>query len=208
MAGFVRFFLPDHAVYCSTGKMAKTAGNRTGNRSHYVAQVAVLVAIGAVLHSLETFLPPPALPGAKLGLANLATILALASINYQAGLTVAVLRVFLGSLMSGTFFSYTFFLSLAGACTSALVMGFLLFFLPQQKSRAMFFLLGVSGAASHNLGQLAVAYLLVGKAVLVYLPYLLLFALSTGLFTGGLAGALQQRLEQTQTILSAMHKPQ
>ncbi|WP_258359882.1 Gx transporter family protein [Moorella sulfitireducens (nom. illeg.)] len=183
-------------IYCGTGKMTKMAGKKTENHSRYLAKVAILVAIGATLHSLETFLPPPALPGAKLGLANLATILALSGINYQAGLTVAALRVFLGSLLSGTIFGYTFYLSLAGACTSALVMGFLLLFLLQHKSRAMFFLLGVSGAASHNLGQLAVAYLLVGKAVLVYLPYLLLFALFTGLFTGGLAGALQQRLEK------------
>jgi heptaprenyl diphosphate synthase len=63
--------------------------------------------------------------------------------------------------------------------------------------RPAFSLVGVSlfGAAIHNVAQLCVAAVLVASATIFwYLPYLLLFALPTGLATGFTAAYFLARL--------------
>ena len=71
--------------------------------------MAIMVALGVILHRLEALLPLPS-PWIKLGLANLITLVAL---------------VFLGSILGGTFLGPTFFLSLVGGIAAILIMGML-----------------------------------------------------------------------------------
>ncbi|HHY92926.1 MAG TPA: Gx transporter family protein [Firmicutes bacterium] len=145
--------------------------------------LSLLVAGGTALHVFEGLLPAlSALPGAKLGLANLVTLLALALYGPGATGWVVSLRVLLGSLLSGTLLTTTFFLSLAGAVGSTLVM-----ILAFRFGRGTLSLLGISvlGAVAHNLSQLLMAaFLIQHLGIFFYLPYLLLFALPTGCFIG------------------------
>jgi heptaprenyl diphosphate synthase len=142
---------------------------------------------------VEANIPNPIpLPGAKLGLANLVTLLAISLFGFQEGILVALLRVILSSLVTGTFLTIAFFLSLAGAINSACFMGFLYRYQPRY-----FSLIGVSvaGAVAHNLGQFVVAYLIIGhRGLFLYLPYLTLFALPTGFFNGLIVTYLRQGL--------------
>jgi len=160
--------------------------------------LALLIAMGSALHLAEAMLPLPLpVPGLKLGLANIVTLLALGLFGIRGGLTVAVGRVFIGSLLGGAFFSPGFFLGLSGAVASTLVMALLL------DRTSCFSLVGISlaGAVTHNIGQiLAAALLLQNSAIFAYLPVLLLASLPTGLFTGFVLKSLQERLDRTALL--------
>ncbi len=152
-------------------------------------RLAMLLALGIVLHLVEgLFLGPLPVPGAKMGLANIVTLLALLAYGWRWALLLGVLRVALGSLLSGTFLSLGFLLALSGAVVSALVMAG-----GRRLGGERLGPVGISvlGAMSHNLAQLAVFALWARHAgVFYYLPALLLLAGPTGLFTGLVGGYL------------------
>jgi len=104
------------------------------------------------------------------------------------GLIVSFFRTVLGSLIGGGFLSVGFFLSFSGAMVSTLVMGLTMKWAPSGLSTP-----GVSvlGAVTHNVTQLMVASAIVRHTGLFfYLPYLLFFALPTGILVGVLASRL------------------
>lgn len=154
-----------------------------GGQTRKLLYLSLLVAGGTALHVFEGFLPAlSALPGAKLGLANLVTLLTLTLFGPLETWWVVILRVLLGSLLGGTLLTTTFFLSLAGALGSTLVM-----LVAARVGRGILSLVGVSvlGAVAHNLSQLFMAaFLIQHLGIFFYLPYLLLFALPTGYFIG------------------------
>lgn len=145
--------------------------------------LGLFLSIAGVLHAVEALLPLPIpVPGVKLGLANIISLLVITIYGWRDALLVAGLRVLLGSLFGGAFLGPAFAMSLSGALVSSLVMAYV-----NYHWRPTFSLVGVSvlGAVAHNLMQITVAALLVASAGLFwYLPYLILFALPTGLATG------------------------
>jgi heptaprenyl diphosphate synthase len=119
-------------------------------------------------------------PGAKLGLANIATVIALYVFGPEMALEVTVLRCIVGGLLRGSVVGL--FLSLSAGLASTLVMIVLYLVADRYLS-----IIGVSvaGAVTHNAAQLAAAYLLVQQAALFYyLPYLIIISVPTGLFVG------------------------
>jgi len=158
------------------------------NRTQKLVYFSFFLTLAAVLGLLESLLPNPLpLPGVKLGLANIVTLLVLYVFGLKAGVSLALLRVIFVSLLTGTFLSVGFWLSLSGGIISALVMGVLLRHCP------VFSIVGTSiaGAVMHNLGQLAAASLLIQTSyIFFYLPILLLAGIPTGLITGYIAGLL------------------
>jgi heptaprenyl diphosphate synthase len=154
-----------------------------------------LAGLGAVLHVVEGLIPVPVVvPGAKLGLANAATLVALDLVGPAAALAVAVVRPFLGALAGGGLLSVGFVLSLAGAVVSGLVMVGLRAAVPSAgPGSGGLSLTGVSlaGGVAHNLGQLGAASAYVGPAAAVaYLGPLILAGLASGYVVGRLAGVL------------------
>lgn len=145
-----------------------------------MVRLALLTALGAALSGLEHQLPPllPALPGARIGLGNLPTLVALYLFGFPSAFTVSVLR----SLVAGLLFAspVSVLYSLCGGALATLVMGLC-------KRIGWFSMMGVSmvGALFHHVGQLGIAVLLTqSPGVFAYLPYLSLYALPTGLFIG------------------------
>lgn len=155
--------------------------------------LSLLTTLAAALGLLETLLPNPLpLPGVKLGLANIVTLLALYLYGLKEGLAVAFLRVMFVSFLTGTFLSVGFFLSLSGGIVSALVMAFCVRYLGSLS------IIGVSvlGAVAHNMGQLATASFLIKTGyIFYYLPILLLAAIPTGILTGLITRLLKPHLE-------------
>lgn len=153
-----------------------------------LAVIAMLVAQASVLHFLESLLPNPIpIPGVKLGLANIITLVALAVFDFKTAMQITVLRTILGSLLSGTLFGVGFFMSFAGAITAACIMAVLLHIFKG------FSLTGISvaGAAAHNLGQLLMAALILNfPGIFFYLPVMLLLSIPTGVITGLLVNKL------------------
>lgn len=155
-----------------------------GNLSK-MTNLAVLVTFAVVIHTVEAALPlPMPVPGVRLGLANMITLLAILLYGARSGFVVAVLRTVVGSLIGGTFLGFGFWLSLAGGVTCTAVMA--LAVLLMEKGVLSIISVSVLGAASHNLAQLTVAAAVIGSATLLrgYLPLLLLLAVPTGFFTG------------------------
>lgn len=148
-----------------------------------ITTLALCVALAGILHVVESWLPMLLpVPGAKLGLANMVSLFVLAIYGWREALYVAGLRVVLGSLLGGGFLGPSFVMAMSGALVSILVMSW-----SYRYGRPAFSLVGISvlGATAHNVAQIVAAAVLVASAGLFwYLPYLLLFALPTGVFTG------------------------
>jgi len=158
----------------------------------YITYMALLVTIAVIIHTVEAALPlPMPVPGVRLGLANIITLLTLVLFNLRSALLVAVLRTILGSFLSGGFLGFGFWLSLTGAVLSSLVMALALPLVRQ----GVISLISVSvlGAAAHNLAQITLASVIISNFALLrgYYPLLLLLALPAGIFTGVAARYLE-----------------
>lgn len=166
--------------------------------------MSLLTAMGTAMHLLESMLSLPIpIPGVKLGLANIVTLLALYLYGLRGALTVALLRVLLGSLIGGAFLSPGFLLAITGAICSTLLMALLL------KQTSCFSMIGISmaGAAGHNIGQLLAACLLLqNTSILYYLPVLLLAGIPSGIATGYLLNSLLKHNETSGILYEFSHE--
>ena len=155
-----------------------------GKASRALTRYALLVALAMVLSWLESLVPLSlAVPGVKLGLANLVVIFALYKLGPRQAAVISLVRVLLVTLTFGNAFGFAY--SLAGAALSLGVM------IPLRRS-GKFSLLGVSiaGGVCHNIGQILVAMAVLGTAELLwYLPALLAAGTAAGVCIGA-AGAL------------------
>jgi heptaprenyl diphosphate synthase len=156
--------------------------------------MGLLIAAGLVLFIFESLIPRP-LPWFKPGLANLLTVLALYKFDSRSAITVTIGRIFLATLILGTFLSPTFWLSMTAGCAAALVMSLL-----YRKGAGAFSPIGISlaGAVVHNLTQLAMAWLLIVKDshIFLLLPLLIIPALFTGPLIGFIAILILRRWPQ------------
>lgn len=148
-----------------------------------IVLLGLFIAMAGILHIVESWVPLPlAIPGVKLGLANVITLLVIIKLGAKDAFLVACLRVLLGSLFGGVLLGPAFAMSLAGAIVSTAAMIY-----AQRRWMPTFSLIGISvlGAALHNFAQMVTAAIIVGSlSMLWYLPYLLFFAVPTGLLTG------------------------
>ena len=155
--------------------------------------LAILVVLGVILHRVEALLPLPT-PWIKLGLANIMTMIAMVFLGARAAFTVTLLRIFLGSLLGGTFLGPTFFLSLAGGLAAWTAMA-----LVYQRTNAVgVSLVGVSvlSAYAHTGTIFICVYFLFihQETFLKLLPFLFMVALVTGVLTGIVANRVANHL--------------
>lgn len=140
--------------------------------------LAFLVAAGILLQLLESFVGVfMIVPGYKIGLANIAGLFALYMYDEKSMAYVSLLRIFLSSLMQGTLFSVSFWLSLSGGLLACLAM------IIAYKSK-VFSIYGVSilGASFHNIGQvIAITWIYQQYFMQLYLPVLLALSIVSGL---------------------------
>lgn len=152
-------------------------------RTKHNVILALFVAIAAVLHIVESWIPIPIpVPGAKLGLANIVAVMVIYRYTVKDAFYVTVLRVLLGSLLGGVFIGPSFAMSFCGAITSTAAMAY-----SYKKWHKKLSIVGISviGAATHNIGQIIMASIIVVNVGMIwYLPYLLLLAVPTGIATG------------------------
>ena len=162
--------------------MSKSKAEVKGTRR--MVLLSLLLAIGVGLHALEAAIPVPiALPGAKLGLANIVTLISLYALGPVEAIALAASRVLLGGLVTGTFGSTSFIMAMAGALGSGIAMSI---FRGLTAGKGRFAAVcSILGAIFHNLSQLwAFSLISDTSKVFVMLPYLLAVALPAGYFTG------------------------
>jgi len=165
--------------------------------------MAIMVALGVILHRLEALLPLPS-PWIKLGLANLMTLVALVFLGFKEAVIVTFLRVVLGSILGGTFLGPTFFLSLAGGIAAILIMGML-----YRIGKKHISLIGISifGAYTHTLAtSLCVYYFLIRESsFFTLLPFFFSLALLTGILTGSIANTLTRQMQSINFNLEKLN---
>ena len=142
----------------------------------------IFVALSAAIFVLEGYIPRP-LPWVKLGLANVISVLLIYYFPLSFVLKVVFYRVIIGSIFAATIFTPSFFLSMGGGISSALMMYIFKKFFGKYLSP-----LGISiiGAETHILTQLIIVYLFIikDKDIFNILPVLIIFALVTGSIIG------------------------
>ncbi|MBO4848013.1 MAG: Gx transporter family protein [Clostridia bacterium] len=152
--------------------------------------LGISTAAAMVLSYVETFIPVSvAVPGVKLGLANLVTLFLLIKLDWKSAAAVSAVRVALTALLFGSAASFAY--SAAGAALSILVMGLL-------KITGVFSPVGasVAGAVSHNAGQILMAIVLMGTREIAYwLPALVLSGVVTGLAVGAVGALLVSKID-------------
>ena len=147
-----------------------------------IASLGVLTALALIFSYIEFLIPLPiAIPGIKLGLANIVVLVCLYALGEKYAFLINVTRIALAALLFGSVFSALY--ALAGGLVSFAAMALL-------KRTKRFSVCGVSmaGGVFHNLAQLSVAGFLVESAqVFYYFPVLLLSGMATGIGIGILA---------------------
>ncbi len=159
-------------------------------------RVAVLTALATILQVLESFFPHP-VPGVRLGLANMITIVALVREGWPVAIEISVLRSIIGSFMLGTFMSPSFFLSVTSALASTAIMA-LAHALVTRSKKPVLSLVGISlaGAFAHAMTQLCLVYFLFVRhpGVLMLAPVIGVSAVITGWVNGIVAAGVCSRL--------------
>ncbi len=159
------------------------------NPAKSIALYGLLTALALILSWLEAQIPAFfAVPGLKLGLANLAIVTALYLSGVPCACAVSLLRIVLVSVLFGN--SAAFAYSLAGGAFSLLVMILL-------KKTGCFSTVAVSvcGGVAHVTAQLAVAAVLMGTSALGwYLPVLWFSGIAAGAVIGLISGEVCRAL--------------
>lgn len=148
-----------------------------------VAYYSMLTALCVILGYVESLFPVFIMvPGVKLGLTNIAVIVALYMLGNEAALVINFVRIVLSSLLLGM--GSAFIYSLFGGMLSVLMMILL------KKTGFKRVTVSILGGLSHNTGQIAAAMLLLKTSSLWgYLVYLWFFGLLSG-FIIGVVGSL------------------
>ncbi|PQF25618.1 Gx transporter family protein [Enterococcus mundtii] len=158
--------------------------------------ISLLVAQGVIIGLLENMIPYPFAfaPGAKLGLANLITIVAIFTMKKRDSFLLLWLRLFLTTLLGGTI--STFLYSMSGALLSYVGMLVVKQLGPKRVS-----IIGISatGGFMHNVGQLLTAsFIAQSWTVMLYLPILSFLGILSGLAIGIAANYLLKHVRTLQ----------
>lgn len=152
---------------------------------------AMLCALAIVFHYVESMVVIPLLvPGFRLGLANILSLIALYYFDARALFTIGIVRVLFASLLSGMLFATSFWLSLAGMLLSALTMTI-------ARRCSCFSIYGVSvlGSAAHCVAQVMVVTWIYQQFFMqALLPILVALSIPTGLLIAMLADQVLKRL--------------
>lgn len=160
-------------------------------KTKHITELGFLLAVSLVLAYLESLLPVIiAVPGVKLGLANVVTMFVLYHWDWKRAFFFMTLRVvlagFLFSGVAGILYSF------AGGLCCILIMNIV-------KRLSIFSVIGVSilGAVFHNFGQLLVAlYVMENAHILYYFPVLCLSGTVTGLLVGYISALLIRQMNK------------
>ena len=152
--------------------------------------LAVTISVAMILSFVESRIPAfVAIPGVKVGLANIAVIFALYKMGWREAIVVSVIRVLLVALLFGSVVSLAY--SIAGALISLSLMILL-------RKIGIFTEIAVSvvGGITHNIGQILIAFLLLEtKVVFYYLPFLLVSGVIAGIAVGVASALLIKRVK-------------
>ena len=160
------------------------------NKTEKLTKLALTVSFALILSFIESKIPAfVAIPGVKVGLANIAVIFTLYKFGVKEAITVSLIRVLIISTLFGNPISMIY--SVSGALLSFVVMIILKKLTPLSEVAV-----SVSGGIMHNIGQIgAASIMLETNVVIYYLPFLLLSGTVAGIVVGIIAALLIKRIK-------------
>lgn len=152
--------------------------------------MALAIALAMILSFVESQVPAlVAIPGVKVGLANIAVVFTLYKLGWKEAVLISLIRVVLVSLLFGNLASL--FYSVAGATLS--LIGMILLLRIKNLSTVA---VSVSGGVLHNVGQIAMACILLETNVIkYYLPFLIISGTVAGIAIGVASAILIKRVD-------------
>ncbi len=149
------------------------------NRTKYITYMAMLLTLTIVLSIFESMLPSfTAIPGVKLGLANIVVMFTLFFIGRKYAFALNIAKGIFVLITRG---AVAGILSLCGGMLSILVIIFLHSIF---KERISYLLLSISGAIAHNIGQIMAVSVMLNAYAYMYLPVLIVSGVVMGSITG------------------------
>ncbi len=150
------------------------------------------VSIAIVLSAVETvILPSTIIPGIKLGLTNVITLIVLFEFGIRDAVVVAIFRILTISLMLGTLFTSTFFIGFSGLIVSLILMA--VFY-----SQVGLSIFGISiiSSVGHIMGQIIFVRFYIGvETIFLVAPYLIYIAVVTGIINAFIAKNILVRVK-------------
>ena len=154
------------------------------------AYLGVFASLAIIFGYLESLIPfHIGIPGVKLGIANIITVVMLYKMGTKEAGIITMVRVVVVGFMFSNAFSIIY--SLAGCFMSLTTMHLL-------KKKDFFSIYGISmaGGVAHNVGQIAMASVLMETgSIWYYLPVLLVSGILTGLVIGIVSDEMLKRIK-------------
>ena len=156
-----------------------------------VAMLGLTVALAMIMSYIEALVPLSfAVPGIKMGLANIVIIFVLYKIGTKEAILVSLIRVILVSLLFSNVMAMAY--SIAGAVLSLSVMWLL-----KKTDKFSFVGVSIAGGIMHNVGQIIMAVILLGtEQIALYLPVLIITGTATGVVIGIVSGLVINRFRK------------
>ena len=145
-----------------------------------MATLAVLTAMSLITFMIESLFPPLFIPGAKMGLSNIFSLLALYVLGPTEAIILVVVRTTLGSVFTGNI--STLMYSMTAGLVSVIVSTVLVEFVYPKVSIVA---ISVVAAVMHNVTQ-NVVFCLVSNTpeMFLYMPWLALIGVLAGVIVG------------------------
>lgn len=149
-------------------------------KTQKIAMLGLFTTIALTIFMIEAAIPALVpIPGIKPGLANIVTLFILLRYSERDAALVLLCRIILASVFGGQMVSFLYSICGGVFCLAAMVL--MNRFLKGQ----YIYLTSIVGAVFHNIGQILAAYVILQmKGIFVYVPFLMISGVITGLFTG------------------------
>ena len=156
--------------------------------------MALLTAIALTIFVIENQIPAPVpIPGVKLGLANIITLIAMKLLGKKEAGAVLLVRILMGAMFAGS--PSTLLFSAAGGLLAYLVMCMTV----DHFGENQLWIVSALAGLAHNAGQLLACVLVVRTpGVFAYAPILAASGVITGVFTGFAAQYLLKVLKKAK----------
>lgn len=154
--------------------------------------LALLAGLSIALYTVENLIPLP-IPWLRIGIGNVGVLMALYMLGPLDGFFVLLLKIIIGSLFSGRFLSPFFLFALGAGIPSYWLMAAFRHLLGRWFGPVG---ISVAGAVSHNLFQLAIAYLIVVQSPSIFYlaPVLVVLGTVAGFLIGAAVRAILPRI--------------
>lgn len=156
-----------------------------------IARIGIFTGLSLVIFVIEMQIPMPVqMPGVKLGLANIITMVMFSRYGAKEAFSVLILRIILASIFTGGN-AMTFIYSFIGGLMSLSAM----LIMDKILKHENIWFTSIIGGVFHNLGQMLAASIILKSIYAAwYFPVLILSGILTGIFNGILCGLLLKKI--------------